>query len=220
MFFKLRLILWCKKSTLAHYLMQSLISIVAIKLNLALLMAHFMVHNLAHLMVQVTAPPANPKDTPRPANARFHLDLDDGVMINSAALWPLLEPQWTQPKKWWSELCNAEGKKDYDWSHLAARYFPQRVDEKTQQDPSLAVAHGCFWKYHPAKAYEWELRLQDEIAPDFTIDEIDSEQLRQDFIQQNPVLVAELTEKEQKRRDRKYKKQTPDWTIPPVTEPE
>jgi hypothetical protein len=161
-------------------------------------------------------PLANAKDTPRQANARFHLDLDDGVTINSAALWPLLEPQWTQPKKWWLELSNAQGKKDYDWSHLAARYFPQRVDEKSQKDPSLAVAHGCFWKYHPAKAYEWELRLQDEIAPDFTIDEIDSEQLQQEFIDNNPELVAELEEKEEKRRERKRKKQDPeeDWTIP------
>ncbi|MEA5603190.1 hypothetical protein [Nostoc sp. UHCC 0252] len=108
--------------------------------------------------------------------------------------------------------------KDYDWSHLAARYFPQRVDEKCQQDPSLAVAHGCFWKYHPAKAYEWELRLQDEIAPDFTIDEIDSDQLRQEIIDNNPEFVAELSEKEEKRRERKRKKQDPeeDWTIPPA----
>ena len=35
-------------------------------------------------------------------------------MINSAALWPLLEPQWKDPKKWWKELCAAKGKKDYD----------------------------------------------------------------------------------------------------------
>ncbi|MBD2510107.1 BREX-6 system adenine-specific DNA-methyltransferase PglX [Nostoc muscorum FACHB-395] len=165
-------------------------------------------------------PPANPKDTPRQANACFHLDLDDGVMINTAALWLLLEPQWTQPKKWWSELCNAQGKKDYDWSHLAARYFPLRVDEKCQKDPSLAVAHGCFWKYHPAKAYEWELRLQDEIAPNFIIDETDSDQLRQEFIEQYPKLVAEIVEKEEKRRERKLKKQDPEeeWTIPLVTE--
>ena len=62
-------------------------------------------------------------------------DLDDGVMINSAALWPLLEPQWKDPKKWWKELATAKGKKDYDWSHLAARYFPSRVDRKCQEDP-------------------------------------------------------------------------------------
>ena len=58
--------------------------------------------------------------------------MDDGVIINSAALWPLLAPQWKDPKKWWKELAAAEGKKDYDWSHLAARYFPKRVDAKCQ----------------------------------------------------------------------------------------
>ncbi len=75
-------------------------------------------------------PPPDSKTTPRAADARYAPDLDDGVMINSAALWPLLEPQWKDPKKWWKELANAEGKKDYDWSHLAARYFPARVDAR------------------------------------------------------------------------------------------
>ena len=51
------------------------------------------------------------------------------------------------------------------------RYWPTRVDEKCQNDPSLGVAHGCFWKYHPARAWAWELRLQDEIGPDFRIEE-------------------------------------------------
>jgi hypothetical protein len=152
------------------------------------------------------APPANPKDTPREVDVRFKMDLDDGVMINSAALWLLLQPQWTQPKKWWSELCNAQGKKDYDWAHLAARYFPKRVDEKCKKDPSLAVAHGVFWKYHPAKAYEWELRLKDEISPYFTIDEPNSNEYRQTFEQENSELVEELIEKEEKRRERKRKK--------------
>jgi len=152
------------------------------------------------------APPAKPSDTPRETAARFSLDLDDGVMVNSAALWPLLEPQWTKPKTWWSELATAQGKKDYDWSHLAARYFPQRVAAKCQIDPSLAVAHGCFWQYHPAKAYEWELRLKDEIGGDFTIDELDSDKLRQQFESDDPDKVKELQEKEAKRRDKKRKK--------------
>ena len=152
------------------------------------------------------APPAKPSDTPRETDARFSLDLDDGVMVNSAALWPLLEPQWTKPKTWWSELCTAQGKKDYDWSHLAARYFPQRVAAKCQIDPSLAVAHGCFWQYHPVKAYEWELRLQAEIAGDFSIDELDSDKLRQQFEGDYPDKVKELQEKEAKRRDKKRKK--------------
>jgi hypothetical protein len=155
-------------------------------------------------------PPAKDSDTPRETNTPFHIDLDDGVMINSAALWPLLEPQWAKPKTWWSELCNAQGKKDYDWSHLAARYFPQRVDDKCQSDPSLAVAHGCFWKYHPAKAYEWELRLQDEIGSDFTLNEPNSDTYRTDFESNHPEQVTNLREKEAKRRERKYGKENDD----------
>jgi len=108
---------------------------------------------------------------PREVDARYAPDLDDGVMINSAALWPLLEPQWKDPRKWWTELASARGKKDYDWSHLARRYWPTRVDVKCQEDPSLGVAHGCFWRYHPARAWAWELRLQDEIGPEFRIEE-------------------------------------------------
>lgn len=156
------------------------------------------------------SPAANPKDPSRQADAPFRMDLDDGVMVNSAALWCLLDPQWNKPKTWWSELCNAKGKKDYDWSHLAARYFPDRIREKCSKDPSLAVAHGCFWQYHPAKAYEWELRLQDEIAPDFTIDEEGSNELRSQFKAKYPQLVADLREKEEKRRERKRKKEDSD----------
>ncbi|AFY97120.1 putative N6-adenine-specific DNA methylase (plasmid) [Chamaesiphon minutus PCC 6605] len=165
--------------------------------------------DLVQQVAEQGAPPAEPSDPPRETDARFSLDLDDGVMVNSAALWPLLAPQgWKKPKTWWSELCIAQskGNKDYDWSHLAARYFPQRVAAKCQIDPSLAVAHGCFWHYHPAKAYEWELRLQDEIASDFTIDELDSERLRQQFESDYPDKVKELQEKEAKRRDKKRKK--------------
>ncbi len=152
------------------------------------------------------APPPDGMMPPREADAPYVMDLDDGVMINSAALWPLLEPQWKDPKKWWSELCNAKGKKDYDWSHLAARYFPTRVDEKCREDPSHAVAHGCFWKYHPEKAYQWELRLQDEIAPDFTLDEADSDACRAAFEAEHPEKVKALIAAEEKRREKKRKK--------------
>jgi hypothetical protein len=117
------------------------------------------------------APPTDGRCPAREQDAVYAPDLDDGVMINSAALWPLLEPQWKDPKKWWKELASAQGKNDYDWAHLAMRYWPTRVDEKCQKDPSLAVAHGCFWRYHPERAWAWELRLQREIGPDFRIEE-------------------------------------------------
>ncbi|MEZ4228797.1 MAG: hypothetical protein R3B89_06520 [Polyangiaceae bacterium] len=33
------------------------------------------------------------------------------------------------------------------------------------------MAHGCFWRYHAARAWSWELRLRDEIGPDFILTE-------------------------------------------------
>jgi hypothetical protein len=169
-------------------------------------------------------PPSDPKCPPREADRRYAMDLDDGVMINAAALWPLLEPQWKDPKKWWKQLAEAKDKKDYDWSHLAARYFPTRVYQKCQKDPSLAVAHACFWKLHPELAYKWQLRLQDEIAPTdgnpFTLDEparTQAEAFTPDWLQENsdhyrahfeadhPDKVEALVTAEHKRRKRKQK---------------
>jgi hypothetical protein len=151
-------------------------------------------------------PPPDDKTPWREVDARYAMDLDDGVMVNSAALWPLLEPQWKDPKKWWKELATAQGKKDYDWSDLAARYFPARVRAKCHDDPSLAVAHGCFWTLHPAKAYAWELRLQDEIRPDFTIDEPGSDAARQTFLAEHAREADEILAAEMRRRERKAAK--------------
>ena len=151
-------------------------------------------------------PPPDGKTTEREVDARYAMDLDDGVMVNSAALWPLLEPQWKEPKKWWKELANAQGKKDYDWSHLAARYFPERVRKKCHEDPSLGVAHKCFWELHPAKAYAWELRLKDEIRPDFTIDEPGSDEARARFLEDHADEARAILAKEMRRREKKAAK--------------
>jgi hypothetical protein len=146
---------------------------------------------------------------PREVDALYDPNLDDGVMINSAALWPLLYPQWRKPQEWWMELSNAAGRKDYDWSHLAMRYWPQRVDAKCKEDPSLGVAHGCFWAYHPARAWAWELRLQDEISQDFRITESPYPLLNGDtgdgphrraYLQNEPEEALKAVEKEAKRR--------------------
>lgn len=151
-------------------------------------------------------PPSDDRTTTREADARFAMDLDDGVMINSAALWPLLEPQWKDPKKWWKQLANTEANKDYDWAHLATRYFPTRVAKKCNEDPSLAVAHGCFWEMHPAKAYAWELRLQDELRADFVIDEPGSEAARAKFLVEHASEAKEILAAEAKRRERRAAK--------------
>ncbi len=97
--------------------------------------------------------------------APFTMDLDDGVMVNSAAIWELVFPLWKDPKKWWEVLSKPSGKKDFDWSHLAMRYWPERVLVKVNTDPSLAVAHSdygvykgkdLFAKFHPAAAKKWK----------------------------------------------------------------
>jgi hypothetical protein len=164
--------------------------------------------------------PAAPDDktTMRQIDAPYRMDLDDGVMVNSAALWPLLEPQWKDCKKWWRELANPQGKKDYDWSHLAARYFPKRVREKCHKDPSLAVAHKCFWELYPAKAYAWELRLQDEIRPDFIIYEPHAAQARAKFLKEREREAADILAKELKRREKKTAKADDDGDAGPLFE--
>jgi hypothetical protein len=74
-------------------------------------------------------------------------DLDDGVIINFAPLWRLVQhhrPWQKECKTTWDAL--AEG--EYDWSHLAMHLWPERVVPKCQQDRSLAIAHGLeeiFW---------------------------------------------------------------------------
>jgi hypothetical protein len=158
------------------------------------------------LLAECGPPPSDDKTPKRQVDTRFVMDLDDGVMVNSSALWPLLEPQWKEPKKWWKELATSQGRKDYDWARLAARYFPKRVHEKCVTDPSLAVAHHCFWELHPAKAYAWELRLQDEIKPDFTIDEPGSDEARARFLKTHATEATQLHAAELKRRERKATK--------------
>jgi hypothetical protein len=134
------------------------------------------------------------------------VNLDDGGRSNSAILWPLFEPQWKEPKKWWKELVIAEGQNDYDWANLAAQYFPKHVDEMCKTDPSLAVAYGCFWKYHPAKVYAWEVRLQDEILPDFPIEEEGVGTARKRYLQENAGEMKAAYDKEIVRRERKAAK--------------
>ncbi len=146
----------------------------------------------------------------READARYVMELDDGVMVNSAALWPLLEHQWKEPKKWWKDLAAAKSKKDYDWSRMAARYFPKRVRSKCKDDPSLAIAHRCFWELHPEKAYAWELRLADEIRVGFTIDEPGSDAARVKFLAEHEGEANEIRAEEMRRRERKAAKDDSD----------
>jgi hypothetical protein len=84
--------------------------------------------------VKLVAPLWNPK-------------IDDGVIINFAPLWRLVEHQkpWQKElKAEWDALCAGE----YDWTQLAMRLWPERVVPKCASDRSLAIAHGLqdvFW---------------------------------------------------------------------------
>ncbi len=77
----------------------------------------------------------------------YEPDLDDGVLINLAPLYELVP--WPRRKtvagRRMSELeatWRALEAGEYDWAHLAMRYWPDRVREKARRDRSLALAHG------------------------------------------------------------------------------
>jgi len=64
--------------------------------------------------------------------------IDDGVLINMAPLHTLI-PAWSaEPKKAWAALQRGE----YDWSHTAMRYWPDRVRKACENNKSYAIAHG------------------------------------------------------------------------------
>jgi len=63
--------------------------------------------------------------------------IDDGVILRLAPLWELV-PVWKrEPKKYWERLERG----DYDWSHIAMHYWPERVREKCKENKSFAIAH-------------------------------------------------------------------------------
>ena len=151
------------------------------------------------------APPTDASCPPRTQDAKFQMNLDDGVMVNSAALWPLLEPMWKEPKTWWKELAKRKAEK-ITTGPTSRPLLPAPRRRKMPNRPCLGVAHACFWKYHPAKAYAWELRLQHEIKPEFTIDEPDSDACRARFLAEHPDEAGAIHEKEHARREQAKEK--------------
>ena len=64
--------------------------------------------------------------------------IDDGVILRMTPLWEVV-PIWkSEPKKYWERL----QKGDYDWSHIAMHYWPDRCKEKCKTNKSYAIAHG------------------------------------------------------------------------------
>jgi hypothetical protein len=64
--------------------------------------------------------------------------IDDGVILRMAPLWKVI-PIWkSEPKKYWERLEAG----DFDWSHIAMRYWPERVKKACEKNKSYAIAHG------------------------------------------------------------------------------
>lgn len=94
----------------------------------------------------------------REVDAPFIPDLSDGVVVNSAAIWPLLHPQWKAPKKWWAAGMPLSRSRSFAWSALALRYFPDAVEALCRQDASLSVAHSRLAEHHPDLAAKWGVK--------------------------------------------------------------
>jgi hypothetical protein len=75
------------------------------------------------------------------AQRGYNPDFDDGIILNIAPLYELIP--WKEPKKYWDDL----EKGIYDWSHIAMKYWPDRVKEKCKKDKSLAITHGLEYLY-------------------------------------------------------------------------
>ncbi len=95
---------------------------------------------------------------PRERDASYRPCLADGVLVNAAPLWPLLDPLWPLPRETWRALAAPARRRDLDWSRTAARYWPARVERRCADDPSLAAAHQSLWRLHPGVAFAEELR--------------------------------------------------------------
>ena len=91
-------------------------------------------------------------------------NLDDGVQIGAAPLWPLFrhKPWQKALKDTWTKL----EKGDYDWAHLAMNYWPERVREKCKTDKSLAIAHGLEHLYVEPEAKPKKARGKNKAGGD------------------------------------------------------
>jgi hypothetical protein len=172
---------------------------------------HRLLAEIRDLIAKVTevadkGPSQPDRETPqREVDARYAMTLEDGVMVNSAALWPLVAPQWKEPKKWWKQVASRSGPKGthFDWSSAAARYFPTRVRSDCERDPVIAAAHRCLWRYHPKVAYRWELHLDRDLESARPVSAANVEECRTRLLRQEPQVAREIGTAEMKRKKRR-----------------
>ena len=89
-------------------------------------------------------------------------ELDDGVLLNLAPIHSLI-PAWSaEPKKAWEALARG----DYDWSHTAMRYWPDRVLEACRRNKSYAIAHDRLDVYDDQSGPAHGARIANHPGPD------------------------------------------------------
>jgi hypothetical protein len=97
-------------------------------------------------------------------------DRDDGVVLSGSPLHALIP--WPRKKKrggksvsellaFWQAL-EAE---EYEWAHIAMRYWPERVTAKCRGDRSLALAHGLDREFFPGLDEEFREAAATEVEP-------------------------------------------------------
>ncbi len=95
--------------------------------------------------------------------------IDHGVILRLAPLWELL-PLWkSEPKKYWERPARG----DFDWSHIAMKYWPDRVREKCKTNKSFVIAHGLeriSGGRLAAVSALWVPRLPDDVLYDMIYD--------------------------------------------------
>lgn len=98
-------------------------------------------------------------------------DLDDGVILAAAPLYALIpwpkkkrvgDRQLTELEVAWNGL----GSGKYEWSKIARRYWPDRVEERCRTDLSVAIAHSRDGAYHPGKRADLEAKAKAAAAID------------------------------------------------------
>ena len=141
-------------------------------------------------------------------------------MINSAALWPLLEPQWKDPKKWWKELADRQGQEGLrlvpPGHALLADPRGRQVPRKTRPSASPTAASGATTPPAPGPG---SCACRTRSAPDFRIEEAPyrgdggHEAHRAAYLAEHPEEALAAIEKEALRRRRKQKQPQPELRI-------
>ena len=52
-----------------------------------------------------------PSDSRKEVSCSFEYCDSDGLLVGAAALYPVLHPQWKEPRKQWDAIASADGKK-------------------------------------------------------------------------------------------------------------